>query len=60
LTAVALADIYMKLPYPATGRKGQPTVKHRLVPIAAVVAIRLKEDEESAAVAEGSEDSLAT
>ena len=60
LTAISLADIYMKLPYPTTGRKGQPTVKQRLVPIAAVVAIRLKEDEETAAAAEDGEDSLAT
>lgn len=60
LSAIALADIYMKLPYSTTGRKGQPTVKHRYVPIAAVVAIRLKEDEEAAMVAEEGTDSLAT
>lgn len=60
LTAIAIADIYMKLPYPATGRKGQPTVKHRFVPIAAVVAVRLKEDVEAAAIAEEGTDALAT
>lgn len=60
LTAIALADIYMKLPYPATGRKGQPTVKHRFVPIAAVVATRLKEDEERTVADEEGQDSLAT
>jgi hypothetical protein len=46
-SAVVLADIYMKLPYETVGRKGQTVTKHRLVPIAAVAAIRLKEDEET-------------
>ena len=60
LSAVALPDIYMKLPYPATGRNGQATIKDRFVPIAAIVAARLKEDEESDALAEDSEDNPAT
>ncbi|WP_197937228.1 hypothetical protein [Paenibacillus sp. GSMTC-2017] len=47
LAAIGLQDIYMKLPYPATERNGQATTEYRLVPIAAVVATRLKEDEES-------------
>lgn len=60
LTAIALGDIYMKLPYPSTGRKGHPIVKHRYVPIAAVVAIRLKEDEETSVMNEEGSDALAT
>lgn len=60
LTAISLDDVYMKLPYPTTGRKGQPTVKHRYVQIAAVVAIRLKEDEEATTMMEDSTDALAT
>jgi hypothetical protein len=45
LSAVAIEDIYMKLPYETLGRKGQLVSKDRLVPNAAVAAIRLKEDE---------------
>lgn len=45
LSAVAIESIYMRLPYETLGRKGQPMTKHRLVPIAAVAVIRLKEDE---------------
>jgi len=45
LSAVAIEDIYMKLPYETIDRKGKATTKKRLVPIAAVAAIRLKEDE---------------
>lgn len=56
LSAVAISDIYMKLPYPAEGRKGQPVMKQRFVPIAAVVAMRLKEDEEIYEVREGAQD----
>lgn len=47
LSAVALSDIYMKMPYETLGRKGQTVTKHRYVPIAAVATIRLKEDEEA-------------
>lgn len=47
LSAVALSDIYMKIPYETLGRKGQTVTKHHYVPIAAVAAIRLKEDEEA-------------
>lgn len=60
LTAIALPDIYMKIPYPTTGRKGQATTKDRLVPIAAIVAVRLKEEEESSVHMEENEESPAT
>lgn len=56
LSAVALTDIYMKLPYKALGRKGQPVTRHRYMPIAAVAAIRLKEDEDMTTEADDSED----
>lgn len=47
LSAVAIADIYMKIPYQATGRKGQLVTKQRFMPIAAIVAQRLQEDTEN-------------
>jgi len=45
LVSVAIADIYMKQPYKIMNRKGRQVAKQRFVPIAAVVAMRLKEDE---------------
>lgn len=59
LSAVALTDIYMKLPYATIGRKGQPVTKHRFIPIAAVAAIRLKEEGE-AVCTDDKEDDPAT
>jgi hypothetical protein len=56
LSAVALPVIYMKLPQMTTGRRGQPVTKDVLVPIAAVVAMRLKEDEEALAECDSGDD----
>nr|WP_311547877.1 transposase [Paenibacillus baekrokdamisoli] len=58
--AISVSDIYMKIPYLAEGRKGQLVTKQRFVPLAAVVAMRLKEDEESVDVKEDSPDEPAT
>jgi hypothetical protein len=46
LVSIAIPDIYMKQPYTVTNRKGRQVMKQRFVPIAAVVAMRLKEDEQ--------------
>lgn len=46
LSSISIPDIYMKCPYTVINRKGRQVTKQRLVPIAAVVAIRLKEDED--------------
>ncbi|MCZ8516923.1 transposase [Paenibacillus filicis] len=43
---IAIPNIYMKLPYTVTNRKGQ-VKKMRFVSVAAVVAMRLKEDEKT-------------
>lgn len=45
LNAIAIEGIYMKVPYETIGRKGKTVTRKQLVPIAAVAAIRLKEDE---------------
>lgn len=45
LVSIAIPDIYMKMPYETTNRKGKRVKKQRYTPIAAVVAMRLKEDE---------------
>jgi hypothetical protein len=47
LVSIAIPDIYMKQPYFVTNKKGKQVKKQRFVPIAAVAAMRLKEDEES-------------
>ncbi|MEB3101348.1 hypothetical protein [Ferviditalea candida] len=60
LVGIAIPDIYMKLPYTATNRKGKTIEKMRFVPIAAVVATRLKEDEESADKTDDENESPAT
>lgn len=44
LVSIAIPDIYMKQPYIVTNRKGKQVTKKRYVQIAAVVAMRLKED----------------
>jgi hypothetical protein len=46
LAGIAVPDIYMKMPYMITNRKGEAKKKYRYTAIAAVVAMRLKEDEE--------------
>lgn len=46
LVSISIPDIYMKRPYTAVNRKGKQVTKQRYVQIAAVVAIRLKEDEQ--------------
>lgn len=45
LVSLAVPDIYMKMPYETTNKKGKVVTKQRYTPIAAVVAMRLKEDE---------------
>src|SRR5690606_29979227 len=45
LSAVGIEGIYMRFHYETLGRKDRIMTKSRLVPIAAVVAIRPKEDE---------------
>jgi hypothetical protein len=50
LVSIAVPDIYMKQPYTVTNRKGKQVTKQRYVQIAAVVAMRLKEDELSSNV----------
>jgi hypothetical protein len=47
LVSIAIPDIYMKQPHIVTNRKGKQVTKQRYVLIAAVVAMRLKEDESS-------------
>ena len=59
LTAFSIPNIYMKFPYPVIGRKGQETTKNKFIPIAAVAAIRLKEDEDGGALFEENEESPA-
>lgn len=56
LSAIVLTDIYMKLPRATVGRRGQPVTKDRLEPIAAIVATRLKEDEEERIEGNGDDD----
>ena len=46
LVSVAVPDIYMKMPYKITNKKGKLVTKQRFTPIAAVVAMSMKEDEE--------------
>jgi hypothetical protein len=50
LVSIAIPDIYMLQPYTVTNRHGKQVTKKRYVQIAAVVALRLKEDEQSANV----------
>lgn len=46
LVSVAVPDIYMKMPYKVMNKKGKVVTKQRFTPIAAVVAMNLKEDED--------------
>jgi hypothetical protein len=46
LSSVSIPDIYMKRPYTMVNRQGKQVTKQRYVRIAAVAAIRLKEDEQ--------------
>jgi hypothetical protein len=45
LSSVSIPDNYMKQPYTTVNRKGKQVTKQRYVQIAAVAAIRLKENE---------------
>src|SRR5690606_7774593 len=47
VSAISIPEIYMKRPYTAVNQKGKQVTKQRYVRIAAVVAIRLKEDEQA-------------
>jgi len=44
LVSVAIPGIYMKQPYTVMNHRGKHFIKQRFVPVAAVVATRLKED----------------
>lgn len=46
LVSIAVPQIYMKRPYQVTNKKGKEVTKQRYVRIAAIVAMRLKEDEQ--------------
>jgi hypothetical protein len=63
LVSIAIPKIYMKRPYQMINKKGKEVTKQRYVQIAAIAAIRLKEDEkhsEMEAVDNESEESPAT
>jgi hypothetical protein len=61
LVSIAISDIYMKQPYIVTTRKGKQVTKKRFVPVAAVVATRLKEDAaDESEIAPTGDDDLAT
>lgn len=46
LVSISVPNIYIKPPYQTTGKRGKIVTKQRYTPIAAVVAMRLKEDVE--------------
>lgn len=46
LVSISIPGIYMKRPYTTVNRKGKQVTKQRYVLVAAVVAMRLKEDEQ--------------
>jgi hypothetical protein len=46
LVSIAIPQIYMKRPYQVINKKGKEVTKQRYVRIAAIVAMRLKEDEQ--------------
>ncbi|WP_019537633.1 transposase [Paenibacillus ginsengihumi] len=62
LSSISIPDIYMKRSYTTVNRKGKQVTKHRYVPVAAVVAMRLKEDEltEPDSIQAQQEEALAT
>lgn len=45
IASISIPNIYIKMPYETTNPKGKKVVKKRYMPIAVIVAIRLKEDE---------------
>jgi hypothetical protein len=45
IASASIPNIYIKMPYETVNKKGKKVIKQRYTPIAAVVAIRLKEDE---------------
>ncbi len=45
LCSISIPDIYMKRPYTTVNKKGEQVTRQRFVPVAAVAAMRLKEDE---------------
>ncbi|SFR17202.1 Transposase DDE domain-containing protein [Desulfoscipio geothermicus DSM 3669] len=45
IASVSIPNIYIKMPYETINKKGRKVIKQRYTPIAAVVAIRLKEDQ---------------
>jgi hypothetical protein len=47
LVGISMPSIYMKMPCMVTNRRGEAKKKYRYTAIAAVVAMRLKEDEEA-------------
>jgi len=42
--ALSIPDIYMKMPYQATTKRGKQVTRHRFVQIAAIIATRLEKD----------------
>ncbi|KJR44207.1 hypothetical protein UF75_5414 [Desulfosporosinus sp. I2] len=61
--SVSIPNIYIKMPYQTTGKRGKTVTKQRYTPTAAVVAMNLKEDEIEQEVlidAENKEDQAAT
>ncbi|EXX89846.1 transposase, partial [Paenibacillus darwinianus] len=62
LVGISVPDIYMKMPHFVSNRKGEHIKKYRYTAIAAVVAMRLKEDEEpeAAELEDTDEDKPAT
>jgi hypothetical protein len=63
LVSIAVPHIYMKRSYQVINKKGKEVTKQRYVRIAAIVAMRLKEDEQisdSEAIDHDSDDSPAT
>ncbi|WP_144028333.1 transposase [Paenibacillus ferrarius] len=60
LVSIAIPDIYMKQPYTVTNSKGKQVSKQRYVRIAAIVAMRLKDDEASSNIEQLDDESPAT
>ncbi len=44
IAALSIPDIYMKIPYQSTTKRGKQVTRHKYVPIAAIVATRLQKD----------------
>lgn len=60
LSSISIPGIYMKSPYTVVNRKGRQVTKQRFVPVAAVAAIRLKEDEQPDSVQNDGDEAPAT